>query len=902
MATTSYGSITIVDITDVGDFSVYPQANKAQTQIYNPDQSGNLAYTPSWSGTNNELVITPVAFYAGKNKTSVATYSWKKYVNGVETNFTVNEVVANTTRHESLTVNANILTVSNPMVTYEVTAYYSSPEFGETPLEAVGRIDFSLISQGSSVASVNITGDNIFAYDAIGQLKASGSDPILLTATYYHVTAVGWKYKSGSSWVTYPSTYNGNIPTTTTGNTPTLKVYAQQTDNGTSSGNLIFVNDRLTIRYEGTDVNNQTIYDEFTIIKLRDGGMIATATLTNDDQMIPADKDGHASSGAFGEATTTKITIYDENGNDDTSSWNIAISATAGLTYEKSTNGSSWSASSASGNNYTYVKVTGMTDAVSTGSILFTCTHQTDQTAPRIEKTFSLVKINAGQDGEDPEIYDMRSSVIAVNRAKNADGTGGAYTPSSVTFTAYKTVGNTTSVYSNGFIRVFADGVVKNTSTTARSSVEYVMSTSAGAQVIRAVLYSENTFTNELASQSVTVTNDGNKGANGQNGLGAINVVIDNEHSGLNCNANNQTSSSQSIVIHFTGYQGTTSRSTTISSPTLSGISYEDGGTTITSITGVVSGNTITFTIPSGATLAASGSAELSFGVLGQHYNNSGTLVDDSSRTTITKLFTWNRNSAPAEAVTVVMEYPNGQVYQNNTGTLTVKAIVYDGGFPISSSSNASYVWQQYDGTIVGDDKYGTLKSGASASGNTLTVNASAVDSYASFRVTVTYPTGGATYKAFASLIDKFDPLQVTVHSTIGTQIKNGQGYGALFVKVREEGNEVDEIPLNIEAVTATSQADANATYCILCVQPTSSTSTDNTVSSRGSATLYKKTSGTWGAVSNYDCTYDWTYHDINGNVLGTGDRKPATSGKCVYIDASLINSKITADVTVTKN
>jgi len=902
MATTSYGSITIVDITDVGDFSVYPQANKAQTQIYNPDSSGDLAYTPSWYGNNNELIITPVAFYAGKNKTSVATYSWKKYVNGVETNFTANEIVANTTRHESLTINANILTTSNPMVTYEVTAYYSSPELGETPLEAVGRIDFSLISQGSSVASVNITGDNIFAYDAIGQLKASGSDPILLTATYSHITAVGWKYKSGSNWESYPSIYNGSTSTITTGNTPTLKVFAQQTDDGTASGNLIFVDDRLTIRYEGTDVNNRTVYDEFTIVKLRDGGMIATATLTNDDQMIPADKDGHAPSSAFGEATTSKITIYDENGNNDTDNWNIVISATSGLTYEKSTNGSSWSASSASGYGYTYVKVTGMTDAVSTGSILFTCTHKTDQTAPRIEKTFSLVKINAGQDGDDPVIYDLKANVIAVNRAKNADGTGGAYTPSSITFTAYRTIGNTTSIYSDGFIRVFADGVVKNTSTTARGTVEYTMSTSPGAQVIRAVLYSENTFTNELASQSATVTNDGNKGANGQNGLGAINVVIDNEHSGLNCNANNQTTSSQSIVIHFTGYQGTTSRSTTISNPTLSGVSYQSGGSTITSITGTVSGNTITFVIPSGATLAESGSAELSFGILGQHYNSSGTLVDDSSRTTITKLFTWNRNAAPAEAVTVVMEYPDGQVYQNNTGSLTVKAIVYDGGSPITAS-NASYVWQQYDGTISGNDKYGSLKNGASANGNTLTVDAIAVDSFASFRVTVTYPSGGTTtYKAFASLIDKFDPLQVTVHSTIGTQIKNGQGYGALFVKVREEGSEVDEIPLNIEAVTATSQADSNATYCILCVKPSSTTGTNDTVASRGSATLYKKTNNSWGAVTDYDCTYAWTYHDINGNALGAGDRKPATSGKCVYIDASLIQSKITADVTVTKN
>ena len=165
MSTISYGSITIVDITDVGEFSVYPQANTAQTQLYNPDSSGDLAYTPNWADENRPIVITPVAFYAGTNKSNVATYSWKKYINGVEANFTANEVVANTARHETLTISANILTTVNPIITYEVTASYSSVEFGETPLTATGRIDFSLITQGSAAKTVKITGANTFAYD-----------------------------------------------------------------------------------------------------------------------------------------------------------------------------------------------------------------------------------------------------------------------------------------------------------------------------------------------------------------------------------------------------------------------------------------------------------------------------------------------------------------------------------------------------------------------------------------------------------------------------------------------------------------------------------------------------------------------------------------------------------------
>ena len=60
MAQISYGSITIVDVTDIGQFSVYPRANASKTQIYNPDAD---SYMPDWE-TNN-VIISPVTYYAG---------------------------------------------------------------------------------------------------------------------------------------------------------------------------------------------------------------------------------------------------------------------------------------------------------------------------------------------------------------------------------------------------------------------------------------------------------------------------------------------------------------------------------------------------------------------------------------------------------------------------------------------------------------------------------------------------------------------------------------------------------------------------------------------------------------------------------------------------------------------
>ena len=315
MATTSYGSITIVDITDVGEFSVYPQGDKAQTQIFNPDDSGDTAYSPNWAAQGNPLVIRPVAFYAGQNKSNVARYEWKKYINGVEAQFTANEVIANTARKETLTISANVLTVQNPIITYEVTAYFSPPDFGNAELEAVGRIDYSLISRGSSAKTVKVTGDNIFAYDATGNLKNANASPIILTATYSNVTVTsgteGWMYKSGNTWNMYPTTGPDSTANITSGSPSTLKVHAGQQVSGAS----IFTGDNLTVKFKAHDIDNNEVSDVITITKLRDGGMIASATLTNDDQMIPADKDGSPTQGAFGEATTTQITIYDKNGN-----------------------------------------------------------------------------------------------------------------------------------------------------------------------------------------------------------------------------------------------------------------------------------------------------------------------------------------------------------------------------------------------------------------------------------------------------------------------------------------------------------------------------------------------------------------------------------------------------------
>ena len=62
-----------------------------------------------------------------------------------------------------------------------------------------------------------------------------------------------------------------------------------------------------------------------------------------------------------------------------------------------------------------------------------------------------------------------------------------------------------------------------------------------------------------------------------------------------------------------------------------------------------------------------------------------------------------------------------------------------------------------------------------------------------------------------------------------------------------------------------------------------------------------KYNGSSWVAQTS-KCNYEWTYLNVNNIPLTANDKKPATSGQFVYIDGSLIQNKITADVKVTLN
>lgn len=146
-------------------------------------------------------------------------------------------------------------------------------------------------------------------------------------------------------------------------------------------------------------------------------------------------------------------------------------------------------------------------------------------------------------------------------------------------------------------------------------------------------------------------------------------------------------------------------------------------------------------------------------------------------------------------------------------------------------------------------------------------------------------------------IIESTDPLKSIIYSTVGSQLMNGNGVGALYVKVNQNNEEVDPIADDIDSIDEQDlplPAPTGAEYIAL-------NSTNRTAKHvRGFA-------GVWSEVA-CNCEYEWIFRDKDGNVITEDtpgivlpyiDEDP-TKNRCIYIDGEIVNRKFTAEVTVT--
>lgn len=827
MSTKAYGSITIVDIGDLGELSVTPESNQPTMVIYDPDTS---TYSPNWSTSGNNLVLTPVVYYGGTKLLDSSTQSmpsglsitWQKKVGSGTPGAHGGSVGAT----GKLTVSTNPFDpTSNTLITYIVTATYVEPNSGIS-LTAAGQITYGLIQNATKVKKVTITGASALLYNSSGTCLNS---PITLTATVQNVTITKWQYKnSGGTW----------------------------SDISNSASSTLSVSE-ATSAYFNSDIgifrvitNDANVYDEHTIVKLRDGApgdQVDSAVLSNEDQMVPCNQSGNPVSGAFDQCTT-KLTIYEGN-TDKTSEWTIAVDQTHGVTGTWTTTGT---------NAYTF---TASAITADTGYVTFTCTKTGHNT---LVKTFSLTKVKAGADGTSPTIYSLRLSTLVVNKAEN-----NTLTPASIVMSAYSQTGNAAEASYSGIFKVYKNGssTATYTSSSAEPSHSYSVATSDTQIVVE--LY-ESGGSTLLDKQTAVVVDDG---ATGPTGPGGLTFVLGNYADTIPCTNGGLVAAAQTVVIPFTAFKGTTRQACTASYSTLpSGMTLASNGNKAGTTSAAGS---LTFNIAANATL---GNASTKTGTI--------TITLTSNSTTSTQTYTWTKNNQALDGVSPVLFQlytPDGNVISNDGNNVTVKPLLNEGASDVTTSG--SYTWYYWNGSSYAQITSGS--GGYTISNNTLTVTPTAVNSYVSIKCTCSY--NSKSYDAYMSIYDKTDPLQISVLSTLGDKIINSVGYGILYTRVYRNGAEIDAIATTNTATvtnpTGYSGTVSNPAYCWYL----------NTTAK--TATLRKYNGSAWSDVTDYNTgTYTWTALD----TAGTAQSLTNNSGKAIYLDASIVNSKTIFNVEVT--
>lgn len=213
---------------------------------------------------------------------------------------------------------------------------------------------------------------------------------------------------------------------------------------------------------------------------------------------------------------------------------------------------------------------------------------------------------------------------------------------------------------------------------------------------------------------------------------------------------------------------------------------------------------------------------------------------------------------------------PDGNVILNDKNNVTLKTILTDGDLVVNDG--ISYQWYVYkegsyvliDGTI--DDSYLVIPS--------------MVESCATFKCTANY--NDKFYDAFATVIDKNDPIEIKLVSSIGTQIINGSGVvGAVYALVYQNNEEIDSIKTT--TFLEISPTDAKEGDYFYKLNKESKT-----------VTLMKYENNQWINAPTSDLPlgeYKWYRTDKNGKSMD--ESSPFKFGKVIYIDETFIDTNL---------
>lgn len=671
----AFSSVSITDLSDAGQMSIYLTSNQPLSVIYDPNQN---IYTPDWSKSN--LVVTPVVSYNGNNVELSAPGLNVTFQRQEGSGAPVSLTAGETASGNKLTVNANKLSsVTSKLLTYICHVTYTDPDVG-VPLKETAVLTYNLISNAVNTKDASITGESTFLYDTNRNLV--GSNTITLTANLTNVSVSQWQYKNTEGdFVAFPTSNNPSI------SGATLKVFA------TEPG--IWLNDRNAVIKLTT--NDSSVFDIHEIYKIFDGAAgtdTVSAILSNENHLVPVDSRGNVKSWVGAE---TSITIY-EGGEDVTSKWNVAVTYGTGLTatYDPVTH---------------VMKPSALTTDASYAE--FKCTRSNYAS---IVKRYTITKQYAGSDGADAVVYQLDSNVLAINLDKNQQ-----FNPANIVFTAYKKVGSsgTKSNYNGRFIIEESTNGTTFTPKYTSGTDEYTKTYTPSANNITAIkcsLYQAGATTTLLDSQTIVVVNDGTNGTDGKPGTNGISVVVTNSSEVIPCNTSGNAATAKDISIPFYGFSGITRVPVTCTVGTL------PSGVTVKNNTAGTSnaGGLLTLAVAAGATF---GNSSLMTGDI--------TLTFVCQNVSIEHKFTWTKSKQAANgqnAVLFQLYSPDGGTIINGEGTTTINTMMMSGASPVTPTA---FVWSKFDA-----GKYTAIPGQTK---NSLIVSADMVDGTSWFKCTATY-------------------------------------------------------------------------------------------------------------------------------------------------------------------
>lgn len=983
---TSYGSITIVDNSDLGQLSAFLTGSTVKQQSYNGNTS---TYYPNWdiehSGT--ALLLTPFVYYDGEcifngtQSNSQISIVWSKVENG--TNY--GTIPKNPVTTECPEAESNYHRLNRPInlapnstgAVYTATITYKPIANDDTvSLTAIATFDLSITSYGTDGATgaeakmlqLNGTGshftyswdNNLFGVSTI-TMTAQKSTPVY--GVHWYCDNVLVKTINGN-----PSTDTSNSSYASASPYTTLNLSVKGSNSGTgiliTSLSTNFSNNKyaqfkvVEIDSSGTEVNGG-LEDYFNIYKYLEaapGEGAYVSYLTNDEETIVEYNGVPQLGNAISQLYIT------HNGADDMANWHIQvtdnITSASDFQYTLSNSRDS-SGSSTYLNKYGPDIVTVTTMNVTTAMITFTAKHGSysgntftaDGEVADLINTFSLSR------SASLISHSLRLDTVNTNRAAGTT----TYTPATVEIDAIERTGGGTSTYrtagvihaivhlANNSLYNFgtAGSPVYYTSNTDGNPLNLTLSTYGTVKYIETFLggtynSTTHTFDNAEDKQKVTISADGVDGDN------PWSVEITNPFDSISTTYAYVVNETNTYEIPFKVFEGITDKQ----------VHYKTAGGSATYpyVTATWNGETganIILKYYNNSTEVSTNGAQvdrIKYTVTANSTNigSEGEIVLTfyfSSSLNVVRRYTYKAIPEALDAIKIQVLARPSNVFENQQGTRLAQAIITSGVTDLTATVENvgshpinSITWYHYNngawiqiantgtGSVAGiqvgkltnetDDTTFVATTNGTRQTKFLQVAGTAVDGYKAFKVVANVSVGGVTedYTEYINFIDKTDPLQVTLHSTLGLQLTNSQGIGVIYARVTRNNVAIDEIPpdnyLGIGTTAPSNNINTGDFQGKLGYFVYSNANNSNYLISYYYRTATTGDGSEWQLRNSSTCTYHWTFRNVNNEPIASTDSGLApgikyiiehdTNTQFIYLDGNVVSKKLTADVRVT--